>query len=424
MKLQIVGCSHHNSPVEVRERLAFRPEQVTLALERLRKSFPGSEAVLLSTCNRVELFIADQDPEGGPTHHDVVDFLAGFHGLKPVEIFDDLVERTGEDAIRHLFSVASSLDSMVVGEPQILSQVKQAYELAVAGKSDGPLTHAAFQAAMRMAKRVANETTIHQRRVSVASVAVSDFAARIFARFDDKNILLIGAGKTGEETLRYLADEGGRNITVVNRNRERAQRLAAQFSGRTEPWERRLELMNDADLVISTTGSGRHVVTRSEFDVIQSRRNQRSLFILDLAVPRDIDPEIGDCLGVYLYAIDDLRAACENNRKARETEWPKAERILEEETSRFMAELSHRATGPTIKRLKERANQMKDEELRRLLNKLDDLDPSKREEISRSFNRLVNKLLHPPLESLRDEAQQGTPHGLLDAFRKLFQIKE
>ena len=424
MKLQIVGCSHHTAPLEVRERLAFRPEQVPVALTRWRDRFPQSEAVLLSTCNRVEVFVANEQPMGSPTHHEIVDFLADFHGLNAVEIFDWLFKRTGEDAIRHLFSVAASLDSMVVGEPQILSQVKHAYELAVSGHSDGPLTHAAFQTAIRVAKRIANETKIHHRRVSIPSVAVADFASQIFERFDNKRVLVMGAGEMGEETLRYLVEAGARQITVVNRNVDRGRRLAEQFGGQAASFEERFELLVEADLVISTTGRGDPVVTLSEFEPIHHRRSQRPLFILDLAVPRDIDPAIGDCLGVYLYAIDDLKQACEANRQAREREWPQAEQILDQETSRFMADLHHRATGPTIKRLKARADEIKEEELRRLFNKLKQVDDGSQLEITRSFERLVNKLLHPPLASLRDQAQSGPPHGLLEALRKLFQIKD
>ena len=424
MKLQIIGCSHHTTPVEIRERLAFHPEQIPIALQQLRDRFPASEAVLLSTCNRVELFLADEDPRGGLSQNEVADFLADFHGLKAVDILNDLFERTGEDAIRHLFSVAGSLDSMVVGEPQILSQVKRAYELAINGRSDGPLTHAAFQAAIRVAKRVANETSIQRRRLSIPSIAVADFARQIFERFDDKRVLVIGAGEMAEETLRYLVDEGARDITIVNRHFERGNKLAEAFNGRVEPFERRFELFVDADLVISTTGAAEPVITRENYAAVQHRRNQRPLFVLDLAVPRDIEPEVGDFIGVYLYSIDDLQRACESNRRAREKEWPKAEKILDEETARFMADLNHRATGPTIKRLKATANDLKDKELARLFNKLDELDERSQEEIGHSFERLINKLLHPPLESLRDEAQSGAPLGLLEALKKLFQIKD
>jgi glutamyl-tRNA reductase len=372
----------------------------------------------------VELFLADEDPRGGLSQNEVANFFADFHGLKAVDILNDLFERTGEDAIRHLFSVAGSLDSMVVGEPQILSQVKRAYELAINGRSDGPLTHAAFQAAIRVAKRVANETMIQRRRVSVASVAVADFARQIFERFDDKRVLVIGAGDMAEETLRYLVDEGARDITIVNRNVERGNKLAEAFKGRVEPFDRRFELFVDADLVISTTGAEEPIITRENYAAVQHRRNQRPLFILDLAVPRDIEPEVGEFIGVYLYSIDDLQRACESNRRAREKEWPTAEKIINEETARFMADLNHRATGPTIKRLKATANDLKDKELARLFNKLDELDEKSREEIGQSFERLINKLLHPPLESLRDEAESGAPLGLLEALKKLFQIKD
>ncbi len=424
MKLQMVGCSHHNSSVRVRERLAFSPQQIPNALSRLAQQFQATEAVLLSTCNRVELYAATPDTEKGPSHHDFVTFLAEFHGLDPVELFDEMSERTGEDAVRHLFRVAASLDSMVMGEAQILSQVKQAYELATGCDSTGPLTHSVFQAAIRVAKRVASETGINERRVSIPSIAVADFAKAIFERFDDKRVLVIGAGEMGEETLRYLIDEGAKDVTVVNRSHDRAQQLARAFDGKAQPWDRLDELLVEADLVVSTTGADEPIVTRDAFRRIERDRHQRPLFILDLAVPRDFDECVGDFPGVYLYSIDDLQAACDANRAERKRHWPKAERIIEDETVRFMTSLRHRATGPTIRRLKDRARRLKDEELQRLFNKLDDLDERSRDEIGRSIDRLVNKLFHPPLETLRDEATTGTPHGLLDALRRLFQLKE
>lgn len=424
MKFQLVGCSHHTASVEVRERLAFSGDQAQVALEHLRQRFPAAESVLVSTCNRVEVYTAAEDPALCPTHHELVEFLASFHHLDALEIFDVLFERTGEDAVRHLFMVASSLDSMVVGEAQIVAQVKQAYESARAANNAGPLTNAAFQAALRVAKRVASETAINQRHVSIPSVAVADFAKAIFERFEDKRVLVIGAGEMGEETVRYLIDEGVREITVVNRHFERAQGLAERIAAAAKPWGDLSELLAQADLAISTTGAAEPILTAETFRPIHSARGQRPLFLLDLAVPRDIEPSVGDFLGVYLYSIDDLRAACDANRREREKEWPKAERIVDEETARFMTELHHRATGPTIQRLKAQADEVKTDELRRLLNKLGELDERTRGEITRSFDRLVNKLLHPPLESLRDEAESGPPHGLIEALKRLFQLKD
>ncbi|HEX3726376.1 MAG TPA: glutamyl-tRNA reductase [Pirellulales bacterium] len=424
MKLQMIGCSHHHSSIGVRERLAFSPHQVGEALDDLRQRFPQVEAVLLSTCNRVEIYTAAEDPQRGPSHEQVAQFMADFHRLPIYEIFDELFERTGEDAVRHLFTVAASLDSMVVGEPQILSQVKSAYETAKTRQSTGPLTHSVFQSAVRVAKRVASETTLHQRRVSIPSVAIGDFASAIFERFDDKAILVIGAGEMAEETLRYLQDEGAHRVTVVNRNPERAEHLARRWQGAAAAWEHLPRELSQADLVISTTGAERPIVTLELFKTIEPARYQRPLFVLDLAVPRDFEAAVGDRLGVYLYSLDDLQNACQENLRQRDKELPAAIHIVEQETGRFMTELHHRSTAPIIKRLKEGWQQPKQDELRRLFNKLPDLDTRARDEISQSFDRLVNKLLHPPLESLRNEAEKGPPHGLLDALKRLFHLDE
>ena len=424
MKLQMLGCSHHTAPLDVRELLAFSEDQCHSALEALRTRFPECESVLISTCNRVELYTASSNEVSCPTAVQLVDFLAEFHRLDSSRICQMLRQRADEDAVRHLFMVASSLDSMVVGEAQILSQVKQAYELARATDSAGPLINAFFQAALRVAKRIATETAIHQRRVSIPSVAVSDFAAAIFERFDDKFVLVIGAGEMGEETVRYLNDKGTRDIAVVNRDRRRAERLAAAVGGRVLSWDQLHPALVQADMVIGTTGSSEPILTASQFQPIHARRQQRPLFMLDLAVPRDFETEIGDFLGVYLYSIDDLKQTCEANRRAREKEWAKADRIIRAETARFLAELHHRATGPTIKRLRQQADQLKLEELQRLWNKLGAVDERARLEIEQSFDRLVNKMLHPPLECLRDQAGSGSYHGLLDALTRLFQLKE
>jgi glutamyl-tRNA reductase len=424
MKLQLVGCSHWRSSVATRERLAFSPAQAEAALDGLRARFPRSEAVLLSTCNRVEVYTAAEDAEGAPTQQDVAEFLAGFHGLDVLDIFDDLFERSGEEAVRHLFTVAAGLDSMVVGEAQIAAQVKQAYDLALAHGTTGPYTNQVFQAARYVAKRVASETAINEKRVSIASLAVADFAKRIFERFDDKRVLVIGAGETGEETLRYLQDEGARDVTVVNRDFERAAALAQRWAGRALPWERLGVAIADADLVISATGADRTIVTLADFQRIEPARYQRDLCILDLAIPRDFDPAIGGAKNVYLYTIDDLEAACERNRRERERQLPAARRIVEQETAKFMAELRHHATGPIIKRLREGWEESRDVELRRLFNRLPDLSDRQRDEIRRFSDKLINTLLHPPLESLRDAAHSGTLHAMVDAFKKLFQLKD
>jgi glutamyl-tRNA reductase len=291
-------------------------------------------------------------------------------------------------------------------------------------QATGPLTHHVFQTAYRVAKRVANETEINRRRVSIPSVAVADYAKQLFETFQNKKVLLLGAGEMGEETLRYLRDEGAHDIVVLNRSRERAESLAQKLDVFVDDWEQLDTRIAWADLIVSTTGSREPIVTSQRFRAIQQQRSERLLFVLDLAVPRDFDPEISQYNNVYLYCIDDLQAVCDQNRKAREKEWPKAERIVAEQTTRFLAERNHRVTAPTIQRLRQQADQLKKVELQRLLNKLGAIDPHAQEEIECSFDRLVNKLLHPPLESLRDEAKKGSPHSLLQALRHLFQIPE
>jgi len=423
VKVQVVGCSHHDTAIAIRERLAFTPDQTREALDHWRRVFPKIEAVLLSTCNRTELYAATENGST-PSIEQVAGFVARFHDLDPAEVVGHFFHRSGEEAVRHLFTVACSLDSMVVGEAQILAQVKEAYQAADRQDNTGPLMHAVFQAALRVARRVANETAIHQRRVSIPSVAVADFAQRIFERFDDKHTVVVGAGEMAEETLQYLRDDGARQITVINRNFDRAVELAGTWHGRALPWEKLGEAVADADLVISTTGAQEPILTLEQYRRIERARPRRPLFVLDLAVPRDFDPGIGDRPDVYLYSIDDLQAACERNRRQRDKELPAATRIIEQETGRFMAELHHRAIGPTIRRLREGWQRPKEDELNRLLNKLPELDERDREEIRRSFDRLLNKLLHPPLESLRDESRHGIPHVLLDALSRLFQLKD
>jgi glutamyl-tRNA reductase len=426
VRLIMIGVSHRHSSLAVRERLAFTPAQTLDALAAWRVSHPDAEAVLLATCHRVELYAASEDAENPIDTATLTRHLANFHNVPLDEIRSELFSLEGEQAVRHLFRVAASLDSMVLGEAQILSQVKQAYEGAREVGSTGPVTHAFFQAAIRVARRVAGETTLHRHRVSIPSVAIADFAARIFERFDDKRVLVIGAGKMAQETLRYLADAGARRITVLNRDYQRAQALADEWRGGAVPWADLIGQLVTADLVISTTGADRPLVTLPEYQQkVVPRRYQRPLFILDLAMPRDFEPAIGEELGVYLYGIDDLSDACQRNRAARADALPAAEKIIEQETAAFIAEARHRASGPVIARFREGLENVQLAELERLYERLPELDQRSRQEIRQFADRLVAKMLHPPLESLRDESRNGTQHhGLLEALQRLFQLKD
>jgi len=423
VNLSVLGCSHRNTPIAVRERLALTADQACSVLGDLRAAYPGVEVVVVSTCNRVEIYTGRQDGLV-PSRRQVAELLGRFHGIDPARIFDHLFEQSGHEAIRHLFLVASSLDSMVLGEPQILAQVKQAYQLSAWQSAAGPLTHNAFQAALRVARRVANETAIHRHRVSVPSVAVADFARQIFERFDDKRVLVIGAGDMAEETLRYLRDEGARHVTIVNRSAHRAAELAERWRGQARVWEQLLEVLAEADLVISTTAATEPVVTSEQFRRVASARRRWPMLILDLAVPRDFDPQIDQWKSVFLYAVDDLKEACQQNRQLRDRELPAAMKIIDQETRRFMAQQNQRAIGPVVRQLREGWEEPKQAELDRLLAKLPDLSAKGRAEVRRSFDRLVNERRRPPIESLRKEAGSDVPTGLVDAVGKLFRLKD
>jgi glutamyl-tRNA reductase len=423
MTLQMIGCSHHDAAVEFRERVSFSADQVEQTLSAFRERFPRSELVLLNTCNRVELYASSSD-DAELSQDLVAEFVASRHDLSPSEVVDQMIYRSGSEAVKHLFTVAASLDSMVLGESQILSQVKQAYEQACQLGSAGALTHSVFQAANRAAKRVQTETEIHRRRLSVPSVAIGEIVPEVFDSLKKKQVVICGAGEMGEETLRYLQQAGAPNVCVLNRSRQRADDLAKQFSVESDDWSSLHQRVVEADLLIGTTAATEPIVTHSDFASLHSQRKNRLMLILDLAVPRDFDASIGDLPSVYLYQIDDLKAACERNQKERQKEWPKALQIIEDETDRFIKDLNHRATGPIVRRLREQAQELKQDELKRLIAKLDasSVDPAVAKEIEKSFDRLINKLLHPPLASLRDDAAEGHERGLLEAIRLLFKL--
>ena len=425
MTLAFVGGTHRTVPLALRERLAFSAEQAAEALTRFRERFPGREGVLLSTCNRVEFYAACAEADGPPPPPDqLVSFLAECRGIDASLLTPVLTGDLDEAVVRHLFSVAAGLDSMVLGEPQIVAQVKQAWSLAQESRTSGPLTGEMFQAALRTAKRVATETALGRERISIPSVAVADFASGVFERFDDKRVLLIGAGKMAAETLRYLRAAGARDMLIVNRTAGRAGDLAARLGARAGRFENLSAELAAADLVVSTTGATAPVVSLELFAEVELRRAGRPLVVLDLAVPRDFDPRIGQRPGVWLYSVDDLAAACAANRKSRQRELPAALTIIDEETQRFMGDLHHRSTAPVIERLRAGWNETGEAELDRLFRRLPGLDDASRAEIRQAFDRYAAKLLHPPLASLRSESRAGPPHGLLDALKRLFDLKD
>ncbi len=425
MKFGMLGCSHHTAPVEIREKVAFADDQYDFALQRFREAYPQLECALLNTCNRVELYVASAEDTPLPTQQELMSFVEGFHGLDPESMLPHFQYHQGNAAIVHLFSVASSIDSIVVGESQIAAQVHEAYDRSLQAGYIGPTMHAVFQHANQVAKRVANETEINKRRTSVPSVAVSEVASEFFERFDDKQIVVIGSGDMGVDTLQYLQSAGASKVHVVNRTEERAQHVAQRFQVQSAPWDRLDPLLADADLIVSTTGASQPIMTESRFRTIMAQRSKGTLLILDLAVPRDFEPSIGKLPSVYLYSVDDLQMVCDRNKSLRQQQLPKAQRIIREEAERLLGDWHHRSSSSTIKALREHAEQIRQSELLRLKGRqaMQGVTPELEAEISQSFDRLVNKLLHSPMQSLREVSQHSDQReSLISALRRLFKI--
>ena len=427
--LGVVFCSHRTADVSVRERLGFSRDRLAEVYGSLRTRFPGWELVVLSTCNRVEVYSA-APPRGdaaadllSPRLPELAGFLSEFHAVPRDAFAGSLLERRGPDAVRHLFGVCAGVDSLVLGESQIVAQVKEAYEVARAAEACGPLTHALFQGAFRTAARVKRETRLSDGRTSIASVAVGEFGRNIFERFSDKTVLVVGSGEMAAETLRYLAAEGTGRLVVVNRSRENAEVLAGTHGGEVRPWEELDRWLGEADVIVSATGATGHVVSRDRFAAARRGKARRPVFVLDLGLPRDFDPAVSTVDdNVFRYDIDDLEATCDANRSRRQKEVAKARAIVDAEADAFLRGLVHRATGPVVRRLREEWGTVRDAELARLFARRPDWTDADREAVERSVDRIVNKLLHPPLEALRDEARRGEAGPLLASFRRLFRL--
>ena len=423
MKFALWGLNHQNAPVDLRERLAFDPSGVERFLDSWPGRFPDTEAVLVSTCNRTELYLGSPG-DTLPDPEEIFGYIAAEKGDQALcgDLPEALVYAEDAEAAEHLFSVASSLESMVLGEPQILSQIKDAYLKAAEHQTAGVVTHSAFQRCLAAAKRVAVQTGLFRHRVSIPSVAVSDFALELFDSLADKTTLVLGAGEMAAETLRYLVDGGVKKIVVANRTRCRAEDLAGDFGAEVIDWEDRFAALDRADLVVAACAVTEPILSHADIQTRLAARRGRPLFLLDLAVPRNFDPAIAHLENVYLYCLDDLNAACERNRKSRSAELPKAKKIVHAEAVDFWRDLRLREGSELISRLRTQWHETKESELTRLFNKCQDLNQQQRQEIQIAFGRFVNKALHAPIASLRDEIDTR-PSTLLEAFVRLFRLK-
>jgi glutamyl-tRNA reductase len=423
MFLLLVGCSFRSTPVALRERLAFSEAAVTRALTELDARF-GCEAVILSTCNRVEVYLGR--PEPVPMDVELLaEFLGEFHGLGAEEIRPHLYEHRQMAVVDHLFRVVASLDSLIVGEGQIAGQVKRAYELAQLCASAGPVLHALFQHARTVAGRVRKETGIARGHVSVSSVAV-DYVRQVFEHFGDKTILVIGAGKMGELTLRHLADLKPQRILVTNRSFGKAEEVALGCNGQPVAWEQLDDVIAQSDIVLSTTGAPQAIMTRERYQkAIARRKKEGPVVILDIAVPRDFDPEIHDGDRTLLFNIDDLQKIREQTLAQRKKHVTAAEAIIAQEERRFQADWERRRHGPVIARLTQDWDAKRLAIVRQLLGRLNGkLTDADRAYIEGAFRLLQNQFLHGPITALTEEPHESGGHTLLEALRKLFGLKE
>ena len=419
MNLLLLGMNHKTAPVEIRERLNIAcAEDFNLLGEIL--AIPGvEEALYLSTCNRVEILVRSR--EGGGAEERLRELIFRHGNLSGAELARCLYVYRDETAVRHLFRVAAGLDSLIMGEPQILGQVKDAYRQAVEREAAGIILNKLLHRAFRVAKRVRTETGVANHAVSVSYAAV-ELAKKIFGTLGDKKILLVGAGEMSELAARHLLKHGGDQLFVANRTWERAVGMAADFQGTAVEFPRLGEVLREADIVITSTGAPGYILTGEMVAAALKRRKNRLLFIIDIAVPRDVDPRAGDLENVYLYNMDDLQEIADENMAIRKEEAARGEEIIAAETEEFLAWFDTLAVVPTIVSLREKAEAIIAGELERAEGWLRNLRPEDREEAALLAQAIVNKLLHDPMTSLKEETREGAARAYVAALRRLFRL--
>jgi len=424
-QIVIVGLNHRSAPIEVRESVAFENAYVRDALARLRGYPSIEEGVILSTCNRVEVIAASGD--AASASKDINAFLAQQKAERHAGSLDDHVYTyEGAAAVRHLFRVAASLDSMVIGEPQILGQLKQYYDAAQQAGSVGAILHRLFHRSFSVAKRVRSETGIGSGAVSVSSIAV-DLAKRIFDRFDDKTVMLIGAGKIGDLMARHLQSHGVKNLMVTNRTFERAVDLAEKIQGNPIRFEDFPQYLKMADLVIGCAGAPDILIDAPAVEKILRERKQKTMFFIDIGDRRNFDARINHLDNVYLYNIDDLKSVAEENLHERASEAEKAEAIVVDEVESFLRWLGSLDQVPTITALRQRFDDIRRGELEKSFGGgLKDLSPEQRAALEDMTSAMINKMLHEPISQLRRNSGEETVDATLyvAALKKLFDLEE
>ena len=418
MKFQLIGVNHKTAPVEVRERLAIPDSRLPEALKRLAEHPGVHEGLILSTCNRVEVLTQ--------TKNGVVDlrrFLRDYFQVNPAEYEAHLYEYHESDAVRHLFRVTASLDSMVVGEPQILGQVKEAYATARAVGAVHSQLDLLLTRAFAVAKRVRTETAVGSSAVSVASVAV-ELAKKIFGSLHGKHVYLVGAGKMSELAARHLLAHGAESIFVANRTYDRAQQLAAKFDGQAILFEQLYETCDRADIVITSTGAPHAIFRREHGELFLSRRKNRPMFFIDIAVPRDVDPGMNKLDGIFVYDIDDLQHAVSSHVDDRRKEAERAEAIISGEVERFQGRLQTLDVVPTIVSLQDHLETIRQAEIDRVRGRLGTLSPEQELAVETLTRGIVSKIMHTPISTLKTAARAPEATTVIDLVRRLFNLQE
>ena len=418
MNLLLVGVSHRTAPVELREKLDFSSGDVGAAVQELATRASVPECVVLSTCNRSETYVASGDPH--QTTNDVIDFLSEFHGVPRDVFLPHLFTLEGRDAVAHLFRVAGGLDSVVVGEPQILGQVKDAFHAATERRCTGPLLGRLFASSFAVGKRVRTETAIGAGAVSVSYEAVS-IARKIFERLEGRRVLVVGAGDISSLTAQHLRTQGVGEILITSRTAAHADALADSVQGRSVPWNTLATALASADIVITATGAQRPIITRAQVESVIGRRRD-PLYIIDIAVPRDVEASVGDIEQVFLYNIDDLQKFVQKNLSDRTAEVERAEGIVSDEVARFVTWQRSRSAVPTIVALRQHFYAVRGSELQRLESKLAGLSPEARERFEEVTRLIIEKLLLEPTEQLKALPDEETQVAYTEVLNRLFRL--
>jgi len=419
MNIVVVGLSHKTAPVEIREKVAFPPTAMEEPLRRMLALPAIKEAVIVSTCNRVELYAVSRQPEMAII--ELKQFLADVHDLDPVVLNEHLYDYAGREAIQHVLRVSASLDSMVIGEPQILGQIKTAYGYACEFKSAGTILNRFLRKAFSVAKRVRTETEIASNAVSVSFAAV-ELARKIFDSLENKTVMLVGAGEMCELAAKHFVNQGVAKVLVTNRTFSRAEKLAAEFGGTAVNFENFQDQLHRVDILLSSTGAPDYVLSAKKLKEVCKLRRYRPMFLIDIAVPRDIDPAANKLDSIYLYDVDDLQGVVQANLKERHKEAEKAELIIKSEVTQFESWLGTLEIQPTIVAFRRHIESIRQTEIDKTLSNLSDLNKKERKAIEAMTSAIVNKILHQPTHILKQASGNGNGEMYLDAVRTLFDL--